>query len=190
MEGLANTTPPTAVPPLSLEPGLSEWLAQDYFDSPLPYDPFTYTNRQLQFPELPANAGSYTPSYPNPIPDYPEPYEAMRTRLLTTFAHAVKQCCQPSQTGLILVSHGAGCMAIVEEVMDAIGGGEGNFKVQSTPYCCISRLVKTRGTTEWKAEHVADVSHLGDLLKVQGLEFVVGDTHTQPVGGGADPSGH
>ncbi|KAJ3029368.1 hypothetical protein HDV00_009620 [Rhizophlyctis rosea] len=195
LTGLSQTPHHTQLPPLSLEPGLSEWLSEKYFPSPLPLEPFTQNNRSFQFRELPYTTGSYSPSLTTPLPPYPEPRPQMRARLLRTFASSTRQLCSPPPSpsvtpGIILVSHGAGCTALVEEVMRAVGD-DPSFTVEATPYCCISRLEKRKGESRWRCPRVADVGHLGELLERTGLEFVVGDGagDEKPVGGGEGPSG-
>lgn len=176
----------TARPTLELFPHLAEWLAKDYFPEPLPHDPFTYANRAAQFSFLdPPSTPDFDES--SPIPSYPESREQMRTRFLDALRYAVQNYHKP-KTPIIMVSHGAGCQAMPEELAAAGILDPPHLKLPETPYCCITKLVKKAGDPRWTAEISASVAHLEGLLERTGLEFVVGGKH--PAGGGAGPTGH
>ncbi|TPX69343.1 hypothetical protein SpCBS45565_g02587 [Spizellomyces sp. 'palustris'] len=168
-------------PALYLYPPLSEWLAIDYFPEPLPHDSFTHSNRIGQFPFLkPPKV-----DFPSPLPPYPESRIEMRQRFLHSFLHAIENYSSPS-THLILVSHGAGCQAIPQQLAAAQIVRPFELRIPETPYCCVTKLVKKPNETEWCLEVCAGTQHLTDLLERTGTEFVVGGP--TPVGGGAGPS--
>lgn len=174
-------------PTLELFPLLSEWIAQNYFPEPLPHDPFTYSNRAAEFQFLDPSS-SVDKSVSAPLPPYPETREQMRKRFHDAFSHAVKNYHGSGKSKvLIMVSHGAGCQAMPEELAAANILHPPGLKLPETPYCCITKMIKRAGETRWSAEIAASVSHLEGLLERTGLEFVVGGEH--PAGGGAGPTG-
>ncbi|KAJ3171799.1 hypothetical protein HDU87_008267 [Geranomyces variabilis] len=160
-------------PVLELLPALSEWLASNYFPKPLPHEPFTFANRKLEFPSLQPAA---TPA--DPLPPYPESRAEMRARFLQATELAIAAHRHDADV-LILVSHGAGCQALPEEL--AANGilSPADLKLASTPYCCVSMMEKKAGKEKWVTELRAETKHLDGLLERTGLEFVVGDKNAK-----------
>ncbi|KND05032.1 uncharacterized protein SPPG_00712 [Spizellomyces punctatus DAOM BR117] len=155
-------------PAMYLYPPLSEWLARDYFPEPLPDDSFTHANRIRQFPVLePPKV-----DFPTPLPPYPESRTEMRQRFLHSFLDAIENYSSPS-THLILVSHGAGCQAIPQQLAAAQIVRPFELRIPETPYCCVTKLVKKLNEKEWCLEVCAGTQHLTDLLERTGTEFVV-----------------
>ncbi|KAJ3172492.1 hypothetical protein HDU88_005820 [Geranomyces variabilis] len=160
-------------PVLELLPALSEWLASNYFPNPLPHEPFTFANRKLEFPSL---QPAVTPA--DPLPPYPESRADMRARFLQATELAVAAHRHDADV-IILVSHGAGCQALPEEL--AANGIllPADLKLASTPYCCVSMMEKKAGKQQWMTELKAETKHLDGLLERSGLEFVVGDKNAK-----------
>ncbi|KAJ3160899.1 hypothetical protein HDU86_008261 [Geranomyces michiganensis] len=158
---------------LELLPALSEWLASNYFPSPLPHEPFTFANRKREFPSLQPAAASA-----DPLPPYPESRADMRARFYRATELAIAAHRDDADV-IILVSHGAGCQALPEEL---VANGillPADLKLASTPYCCVSMMEKKAGKTQWVTELKAETKHLDGLLERTGLEFVVGNKNAK-----------
>jgi broad specificity phosphatase PhoE len=133
--------------PVRIEQGLSEWLNPEWF----PSQPEVLTREELM-----RDFSLIDPHYHSSVPArYPESGD----QVLARTAAAIRAIADRFQGTQLLVGHGA-------TVYGAIVGMSGKSFDETVRllgpvhYCCLSKLVKSRGL--WNVECAADVSHLGE----------------------------
>lgn len=124
---------------INLEDGLGEWLNPEWF----PHKPVLklIKERARQFPLI--NTGYRS----RVIPRYPESKESMNRRCRRT----INRILNNFKENIMLVGHGAPCMAIVQSLIHSRLDAE-------MPLCSLIKIIGNRG--KWELIKYAGTSHL------------------------------
>lgn len=130
--------------PLRIEPGLCEWLQDVWFDGVPTLMPDV---------DLGWRCDRLDASYRSPMSmKYPETWDCVMTRTAEAIARLTA-----TRENVMLVAHGASVIGCVAALL------EGSTAHQPpTPLACLYKLVR-QGDGPWRAELIADVSHLDGL---------------------------
>ncbi|KAL1924464.1 uncharacterized protein VTP21DRAFT_4118 [Calcarisporiella thermophila] len=152
-----------------LEPGLCEWLAEDYFDEVQTTADRMIGRRLEEYAHNRDASGIFDWGY-RPVdlqlPEFPEEFEELLRRFKRVVPQIIRENKASSNrrdTVIVLVTHGAGVNAALEVVKNTP-------TLLETGYCCLSRarLVNSAGVDRWVVDLEVSMAHLKKLESLGG----------------------
>eukprot|EP01137_Pigoraptor_chileana_P007412 Opistho-2@52962 len=134
--------------PVMVENGLSEFMTLQWF----PKKPIILTSAEIAGAIEKYDGGVYKSQFEF---KHPETIRDMGVRYMDTAKRLAQH--HPEEGHTLLVTHGYG-------VQFGVQAFQPSSTIMATPYCCLSKLVKTPTSTDYKIHLLTDAAHWKDVL--------------------------